>query len=75
MLAGPELDIANLVETITGKKTVKIIKISSRKVYKQEMSVVLRGLKFTPTPDQSNDEQLSNDIAEFHRMRKYKMTH
>ena len=26
-----------------------------------------RGLKFTPTPNKSNDEQLSNDIAEFHR--------
>ena len=33
---------------------------------KHEMSVLLRGLKFTPTPDKSNDEQLSNDIAEFH---------
>lgn len=36
------------------------------------MSVLLRGLKFTPTPDKGNDEQLSNDIAEFHRKLKLK---
>ena len=31
------------------------------------MSVLSRGLKFTPTPDKNNDKQLSNDISEFHR--------
>ena len=36
------------------------------------MSVLSRGLKFTPTPDKSNDEQLSNDISEFHRKIKLK---
>ena len=36
------------------------------------MSVLLKGLKFTPTPEKSNDEQLSNDIAEFHRKIKLK---
>ena len=36
------------------------------------MSVLLKGLKFTPTPEKSNYEQLSNDIAEFHRKLKLK---
>ena len=36
------------------------------------MSVLLKGLKFTPTPEKSNHEQLSNDIAEFHRKLKLK---
>ena len=31
------------------------------------MSVLLKGLNFTPTPEKSNHEQLLNDIAEFHR--------
>ena len=30
------------------------------------MSVLSRGLKFAPTPDKSNDEQLSYDISKFH---------
>ena len=33
---------------------------------------MLKGLKFTPTPEKSNHEQLSNDIAEFHRKLKLK---
>ena len=36
------------------------------------MSVLSRGLKFTPKPDKSNDEQLSNDISIFHRKMKLK---
>ena len=36
------------------------------------MSVLLKGLKFTPTPEKGNHEQLSNDIAEFHRKLKLK---
>ena len=36
------------------------------------MSVLLRGLKFTPTPEKCNNEELSNDIAEFHRKLKLK---
>ena len=31
------------------------------------MSVLSGGLKFTPTPDKSNDKQLSKDISEFHK--------
>ena len=66
------LENANLAETTNGKKTVKIFNLSSRKLSKSEISVLLRGLKFTPTPDKSNNEQLSNDIAEFHRKLKLK---
>ena len=29
------------------------------------MSVLVKGLKNTPTPEKSNYEQLSNDIADF----------
>ena len=60
------------METSTGKKHIKIFNLSSRKLSKHEMSVLLKGLKFTPTPEKSNDEQLSNDIAEFHRKNKLK---
>ena len=38
--------------------------MSSRKLTKHEMSVLLKGLKFTPTPDKSSEEQLSNDLAD-----------
>ena len=66
------IETANLAETSTGKKHIKIFNLSSRKLSKQEISVLLKGLKFTPTPEKSNDEQLSNDIAEFHRKNKLK---
>ena len=66
------LDTANLAETSTSKKYVKIFNLSNRKLSKHEMSVLLKGLKFTPTPEKSNHEQLSNDIAEFHRKLKLK---
>ena len=36
------------------------------------MSVLSRGLEFTPTPDKSNDEQLAYDVSEFHRKLKLK---
>ena len=57
------IDAANLTETSTGKN-VKVLNLSSRILSKHEMPVLLKGLKFTL---KSNDEQLSNDIAEFHR--------
>ena len=56
----------------TSKKYVKIFNLISRKLSKHEMSVLLKGLKFSPTPEKSNHEQLSNDIAEFHRKHKLK---
>ena len=36
------------------------------------MSFLLKGLKFTPTPEKSNYEELSNDVTEFHRKIKLK---
>ena len=60
------VDVANLTETITDKND-KVLSLSSRILSKHEMSVLLKGLKFSL---KSNDEQLSNDIAEFHRKNK-----
>ena len=67
-----QIDTAYLAESNSGKKTIIIFNLSSRKLSKYEMSVLSRGLKFTPTPDKSKDEQLANDVSEFHRKLKLK---
>ena len=67
-----KIDKANLAETNTSKKYIKIFNCSSRELLNHERSVFLKGLQFTPTPEKSNDEQMSNDIAEFHKKLKLK---
>ncbi|MCG8094140.1 MAG: hypothetical protein JAZ17_11035 [Candidatus Thiodiazotropha endolucinida] len=41
--------------------------MSDRTLSQDEISILSRGLKFTPTPEKQNIEEMQNDMAEFHR--------
>jgi len=48
-------------------KLTKIFNLSSRKLTNDEIKILLRGLKFAPTPLKSNEHELQADINDFHR--------
>ena len=56
----------NIAET-SSKTFTKIYKLSDRKLNNTEKSVLLKGLKFTPTPEKSNYNQTENDVNDFCR--------
>ena len=49
------------------RKDVKIFNLSSKKLNDTEMHILLRGLKFTPTPENRNVQEIRTDIHEFNR--------
>ena len=52
---------------IESKGNVKIINLSKRNLNESEIKLLKRGLKFTPTPDKSNNIELKGDMNEFCR--------
>ena len=56
----------NIAET-SSKTFTKIYNLSDRKLNNTEKSVLLKGLKFTPTPEKSNCNQTENDVNDFCR--------
>ena len=56
----------NIAET-SSKTFTKIYNLSDRKLNNAEKSVLLKGLKFTPTPEKSNCNQTENDVNDFCR--------
>ena len=56
----------NIAET-SSKTFTKIYNLSDRKLNNTEKSVLLKGLKFTPTPEKSNCSQTENDVNDFCR--------
>ncbi|MCG7874810.1 MAG: GIY-YIG nuclease family protein [Candidatus Thiodiazotropha endolucinida] len=55
----------NLAET--GKTFTKIYNLSNRRLNEVEKSVLLMGLKFTPTPEKNNPREVNDDVTEFVR--------
>lgn len=55
----------NLAEN--NEKFTKIYNLSNRKLNETEISVLLLGLKFTPTPDSNSSDDLENDVNTFFR--------
>lgn len=49
------------------KKEPKIFNLSNRKLSTNEIKLLTKGLKFTPTPHSANIQELQSDVAEFHR--------
>ena len=56
----------HIAET-SSKTFTKIYNLSDRKLNNTEKSVLLKGLKFTPTPEKSNCNQTENDVNDFCR--------
>ena len=46
---------------------IQIINLSSRKLNESEIKLLEKGLKFTPTPNNANTQELEKDILEFTR--------
>ena len=61
----PIINDGNLAET--GKLFTKIYNLSNRKLNDIEKSVLMMGLKFTPTPEKNNPYELNDDVNEFLR--------
>ena len=61
----PKLKTGNLAET--DKTFCKMYNLSSRNLNEIEKSVLLMGLKFTPTPEHNNSNELNDDINMFFR--------
>lgn len=45
----------------------KVINLSSRSLNEAEINLLSKGLKFTPTPNESNPQDLTTDIKEYTR--------
>ena len=56
----PIINDGNLAET--GKILTKIYNLSNRKLNDIEKSVLMMGLKFTPTPENKNPYELNDDV-------------
>ena len=52
---------------MTEHAEVQIVNLSSRELNKTEIKLLEKGLKFTPTPSNSNTQELNKDILEFTR--------
>ena len=52
---------------MTEHAEVQIVNLSSRELNKTEIKHLEKGLKFTPTPSNSNTQELNKDILEFTR--------
>ena len=48
-------------------KDIKIINLSNKKLTDAEISLLNKGLKFTPTPKLGNTQELHEDSNEFNR--------
>ena len=46
---------------------MKIFNLSNKILSSTKISILLKGLKFTPTPEKRNIEEIKTDLAEFHR--------
>lgn len=46
---------------------IKILNLSRHKLLPDEISILEKGLKFTPTPTKNNLDEMSNDVMEFTR--------
>ena len=46
---------------------VQIINNSSKQLTSPEINILSKGLKFTPTPDRPNKQELHEDVLEFTR--------
>ena len=56
-----------IYKSVTEHAEVQIVNLSSRELNKTEIKLLEKGLKFTPTPSNSNTQELNNDILEFTR--------
>ena len=56
---------ANLTET--NQNQIKKINLSDKKLSKHEIQILSKGMKFTPTPERSNNQELESNIFNFHR--------
>ena len=52
---------------IANKTDIQIVNLSSRKLTNNEIKLLEKGLKFTPTPLKPNIQELNEDITEFTR--------
>ena len=69
-VGGPQFELShiddgNLAET--GKTFTKIFNLSNRKLNDIEKSVLIMGLKFTPTPEKNNSCELDDYVNAFIR--------
>ena len=58
--------------TVGKRPEIKIFNLSDRKLSASEISILSRGLKFTPSPDKSNKQEIETDMSEFFRRIKLK---
>ena len=64
--AGPSNNARNLTaETTNNETTTKTINLSRKRLTDSEQKILEKGLKFTPTPEQGNQQELKEDIFEF----------
>ena len=63
----PSVHQCNCVASDLSPVPIKILNFSHRKLKNVEESVLMRGLKFTPTPQRNNALELQEDLYEFTR--------